>query len=171
MSLLTYKYYDSPEGQDVYKKVFVTSKYATITGLASATFDVLMFSHPKGFVNTAARYMFYIGPLVGMATAFTVTTNVAQNIRNKNDSINYFLGGAAAGSIASAWCKSLTIALPAAFILGTVAFVKKSAVDNGWTLLPILPPSATKTIKSVKHDWTLVKDIDELKTYTTGTIL
>ncbi|CAG5014835.1 unnamed protein product [Parnassius apollo] len=168
MSLLTYKYYDTPEGQDIYKKVFVTSKYAVLTGLASATLDVLMFSHPKGFVNTTGRYMFYIGPLVGMASAFTVTTNIAQNIRNKNDGINYFLGGIAAGSIFGAWLRSVTVAVPAAVVLGAVGFVKKSGVDNGWTFMPQLPPSATKTIKSAKHDWTMVKDIEENKTWTTG---
>ncbi|XP_013162625.1 PREDICTED: NADH dehydrogenase [ubiquinone] 1 alpha subcomplex subunit 11 [Papilio xuthus] len=168
MSLLTYKYYDTPEGQDIYKKAFVTTKYATLAGFAAATFDVLMFSHPKGIVNTTGRYMFYVGPLVGMATAFTVTANVAQNMRGKNDGLNYFLGGAAAGSILSAWTRSLTIALPAVCVLGGAALVKKAAVDNGWVLVPKVPPSATKTIKSVRHDWTMAKDIEELKTWTTG---
>ncbi|XP_014365708.2 NADH dehydrogenase [ubiquinone] 1 alpha subcomplex subunit 11 [Papilio machaon] len=168
MSLLTYKYYDTPEGEDIYKKVFVTGKYATLTGLAVASFDVLMFSHPKGILNTTGRYMFYLGPLVGMATAFTVTANVAQKIRGKNDGVNYFLGGAAAGSILSAWTRSLTIALPAACVLGAAALVKKAAVDGGWVLMPSIPPSATKTIQSVRHDWTMVNDIDTLKTWTTG---
>ncbi|XP_068620483.1 NADH dehydrogenase [ubiquinone] 1 alpha subcomplex subunit 11 [Battus philenor] len=169
MSLFNYKYYDSPEGQDVYKKVFVTGKYATLTGLAAATYDVLMYSHPKGIVNTTGRYMFYLGPLVGMATAFTVTTNVAQNFRNKNDGVNYFLGGVAAGSIFGAWMRSLTVAVPACIGLGAVALIKKAAVDNGWILIPQMPPSATKTIQSVRHDWTLVKDLDNLKTWTKGT--
>ncbi|XP_013137085.1 PREDICTED: NADH dehydrogenase [ubiquinone] 1 alpha subcomplex subunit 11 [Papilio polytes] len=168
MSLFTYKYYDTPEGQDIYKKVFVTTKYATLAGLAGATFDVLMFSHPKGIVNTTGRYMFYVGPLVGMAAAFTVTANVAQNIRGKNDGVNYFLGGAAAGTILSAWTRSLTIALPAACVLGAAALVKKAAVDEGWVIMPTLPTNATKTIQSVRHDWTMVKDIDSLKTWTTG---
>ncbi|CAG9795943.1 unnamed protein product [Diatraea saccharalis] len=165
--MLTYKYYDTPEGQDIFKKVFVTSKYAALAGLGAASFDVLMYSHPQGILNTTGRIMWYIGPLVGMATAFTVTTNVAQNIRGKNDKINYFLGGLAAGSVFGAWQRSITIGVPAGIILGAAAIIKKTGIDEGWRFVPEIP-QATKTIKSVTHDWTLVEDIEELKNWTTG---
>lgn len=166
-SILNYKYYDTPEGQDIFLKTFVTSKYATITGLGAGTFDVLMFSHPQGVLNTAGRFMWWCGPLVGMATAFTVTTNVSQNIRGKNDKINYFLGGVAAGAVFGAWQKTITAAVPLAVCLGLVAVVKKTGIDEGWEFMPIAPHS-TKTIKSVHRDWTMVQDIPELKNYTTG---
>lgn len=81
MSLLTYKYYDTPEGEDIFKKTFVTSKYAVLTSIPPATFDVLLYSHPKGFFQTALRYGVYLGPAVAMATAFTLTANIAQNMR------------------------------------------------------------------------------------------
>ncbi|XP_059046809.1 NADH dehydrogenase [ubiquinone] 1 alpha subcomplex subunit 11 [Achroia grisella] len=165
--MLSYKYYDTPEGSDIFKKTFVTSKYATLTGLAAASFDVLMFSHPKGVINTVGRYGFIIGPLVGMAAAFTVTANVAQNVRGKNDEINYFLGGAAAGSIFGAWQRSITLGVPAAILLGAAAVIKKTAVNEGWVFFPDVP-HATKTIQSVRHDWSLVKDVEEYKNFTTG---
>ncbi|XP_030037310.2 NADH dehydrogenase [ubiquinone] 1 alpha subcomplex subunit 11 [Manduca sexta] len=165
--LLNYKYYDTPEGHDIYKKTFVTSKYAFLTGLAAGSADVLMYSRPKGFVNTAGRMFYIIGPLVGMATAFTVTTNVAQNYRGKNDKLNYFMGGAAAGCVFSAWMKTGAVALPAALVLGTAAVVKKMAIDSGTEFFPTVA-HATKTIKSVKHDWTITENFDELKNYTTG---
>ncbi|XP_049877446.1 NADH dehydrogenase [ubiquinone] 1 alpha subcomplex subunit 11 [Pectinophora gossypiella] len=166
--LFSYKYYDTPEGHDIYKKTFVASKYAALSGLTLASWDVLMFSHPKGFAQTVGRYGFFMGPMVGMAAAFTVTTNVAQNIRGKNDKINYFLGGVAAGSIFGTWLRSVTVAVPACLLLGFAAIVKKSAVDEGWVFFPDTT-MAPKSIKSVRHDWTLVKDIEELKTWTTGT--
>ncbi|XP_053614628.1 NADH dehydrogenase [ubiquinone] 1 alpha subcomplex subunit 11 [Plodia interpunctella] len=165
--MLSYKYYDSPEGQDIFKKTFVTSKYAAITGLTAASFDVLMYSHPKGFVNTIGRYAWFIGPMVGMAAAFTVTTNVAQNIRGKNDKINYFLGGVAAGSVFGAWQRNATVAVPLSVLLGVAAVIKKTGVDEGWTFFPEIS-HATKTIQSVRHDWTLVKDLEEYKNFTTG---
>lgn len=168
--MLRYKYYDTPEGHDIFLKTFVTSKYAALTGLGAATFDVLMFSHPKGIVNTAGRFMWYIGPLVGMAAAFSVTTNVAQNIRGKNDKVNYFLGGASAGAIFGAWQKSGTIGVPMAVVLGLVAVIKKTAIDEGWELMPQVP-HATKTIQSVRRDWSVAKDIEELKTFTTGSFI
>lgn len=166
-NLLTYKYYDTPEGQDIFLKTLATSKYAAVAGITAATFDILMYSHPKGFVNTAGRMMYIVGPLVGMASAFAVTTNAAQNFRGKNDKINYFLGGAVAGGIFSAWIRSGIIAVPAAIVLGTAAVIKKTAVDEHWTFFPE-SHQATKTIKSVKHDWTLVKDIEELKNWVGG---
>ncbi|CAH0401132.1 unnamed protein product [Chilo suppressalis] len=165
--MLSYKYYDSPEGHDIYKKAFVTSKYAALSGFGAATFDVLMYSHPKGIINTAGRYLWYLGPLVGMASAFSVTANVAQNIRGKNDKLNYFLGGVAAGSVYGAWQRSLTAGVPVAVVLGAIAVVKKTGIDEGWTFIPDIP-QATKTIQSVRHDWTYSKDVEELKTWTTG---
>lgn len=167
MSILNYKYYDTPEGQDIYKKTFVTCKYAAISGLAFSAFDVLMFSHPKGFVNTVGRVGYLVGPLVGMAAAFTVTSNMVQNYRGKNDKLNYFLGGAAAGAVYGAWMRSATIGVPAACILGAIAVIKKTGIDEGWVFVPDTT-LASKSIQSVRHDWTLAKDIPELKTYVTG---
>nr|XP_026492791.1 NADH dehydrogenase [ubiquinone] 1 alpha subcomplex subunit 11 [Vanessa tameamea] len=165
--MLSYKYYDTPEGHDIFKKVFVTSKYAGMAGLGVATFDVLMYSHPKGLFNTAYRYAFFLGPMVGMAAAFTVTANTAQNIREKNDVWNYFLGGVASGTVFGAWKKSLVVAVPVCLALGAIGMIKKTAIDENWILVPEIT-SAPKSIKSVHHDWTLVKDVDELKTWTVG---
>lgn len=83
MSLLTYKYYDTPEGQDIFKKTFVTTKYAILSSLPVATFDVLLYSHPKGVFQTVMRYGTFLGPAISMATAFTLTTNIAQNVRGR----------------------------------------------------------------------------------------
>ncbi|XP_060805538.1 NADH dehydrogenase [ubiquinone] 1 alpha subcomplex subunit 11 [Amyelois transitella] len=165
--MLSYKYYDTPEGSDIFKKTFVTSKYAALSGIAYASFDVLMFSHPTGILNTLGRYAYIVGPMMGMATAFTVTANAAQNIRGKNDKINYFLGGVAAGSIFGAWQRSVTVGVPAAVVLGVAAVIKKTGVDEGWTFFPQIT-HATKTIQSVRHDWTLVKDLEDYKNFTTG---
>ncbi|XP_035435123.1 NADH dehydrogenase [ubiquinone] 1 alpha subcomplex subunit 11 [Spodoptera frugiperda] len=165
--LFKYEYYDTPEGQDIFMKTFALSKYAALAGTALASMDVLMFSHPKGFVGTAGRFAWFLGPMVGMAAGFTVTANTAQNIRGKNDKLNYFLGGAVSGSILSAWLRSGIIAVPAAVILGAAAVVKKTAIDEGWSFFPPVP-HATQSARSVKYDWTMVKDIEELKNFTTG---
>lgn len=163
--LIKYKYYDTPEGQDIFMKTFAASKYAAMAGLAAATLDVLMYSHPQGFVNTAGRVAWFVGPMVGVAASFVVTTNALQNIRGKNDKINYFVGGAVAGSILAAWQKAPVAAVPAAVVLGLAAIVKKTSVEEGWSFFPEMK-SATQSIRSVKYDWTMVKDIDELKNWT-----
>lgn len=165
--ILSYKYYDSPEGDDILLKTISTSKYAVMTGLVMGSYDVLMYTKPIGFFNTLRRYAYFVGPLVGMATAFTVTSNVAKNFRRKNDKLNYFLGGAMAGSIYSAWQKAPVLAVPAMVILGTAAMIKKTGVDAGYTFFPDIP-QMTKTAVSTKHDWTIAEDIESLKTWTKG---
>lgn len=165
--LIKYKYYDTPEGQDIFLKTISASKYALVAGLAAASLDVLMYSRPKGFASTAGRFAWFVGPMVGMAAGFTVTANAVQNIRGKNDKVNYFLGGTAAASILSAWLKAPVIFVPAAMIMGAAGIVKKTSVDEGWSFFPDTN-QATKTIRSVRHDWTMVKDLDEMKNWTTG---
>lgn len=163
--LVKYKYYDTPEGQDIFFKTFAASKYAAMAGLALGSLDVLMYSHPQGFASTAGRLAWYIGPMVGMAAGFVVTTNAMQNIRGKNDKLNYFMGGAVAGSILSAWQRAPIIAVPAAVILGLAGIVKKTSVDEGWSFFPEME-AATQSIRSLRYDWTMAKDIDELKNWT-----
>lgn len=79
------KYYDAPEGEDAIGKVFVTNKYALAAGLGWSTIDVLMVSHPKGYMPTIARYLYFTGPMMGMATAFTLGTFLSTRIRGKDD--------------------------------------------------------------------------------------
>lgn len=165
--LLNYKYYDSPEGEDVIYKTIAISKFGAVAGLGYGVFDVLMYSRTKGFVNTAGRLGWYVGPLVGAAAAFAVTANVTQNIRGKNDKLNYFLGGAVSGLILSAWQRVPVMAVPLAMIFGTAAMIKKTALEEGHTFFPDFP-QATKTIKSAKHDWTLAKDLPQHKNWTSG---
>lgn len=165
--VLTYKYYDSPEGKDIFLKTASTTKYAALAGLVYGTYDVLMYSRTQGILNTVARYGYFIGPFVGMATAFTITSNVAANLRGKNDKINYFMGGIVAGAVCSAWLRAPVLAVPAAMVFGAAGVVKKTAVDAGATFFPSVP-QMTKTAVSAKHDWTMAADVEKWKTWTKG---
>jgi NADH dehydrogenase (ubiquinone) 1 alpha subcomplex subunit 11 len=79
------KYYDSPEGQDAFGKMLVTNKYALAAGLGWSTIDVLMVSHPKGYMPTLSRYVYFTVPAMGMASAFTLGTYFATKLRGKDD--------------------------------------------------------------------------------------
>lgn len=166
--LLTYRYYDTPEGKDILLKSIYTSKYAALVGLVYGSYDVLMYSRPQGILNSVARLGYIAGPMIGMATAFTLTSNVAVNIRGKNDKLNYFMGGVVAGAVFSAWQKAPILAVPAMMILGAAGVVKKTAVDAGVPFFPKLPQPMTKTAVSNKHDWSMAKDVEKWKTFTTG---
>lgn len=68
--------------------------------------DVVMYSHPKGYLPTISRFMWWIGPAVGMASAFTTGTYIATNLRGKDDKWNYAVGSCAAGGVAGCWMRS-----------------------------------------------------------------
>lgn len=85
MSLVKAGYYDKPEGQDCYGKMLATNSYAAAAGLAWSTIDVLMLSRTKGYIPTIARFAYNIGPFMGIASAFTLTTYLATNARGKDD--------------------------------------------------------------------------------------
>lgn len=120
MSLLKSQYYDSPEGTDAFGKIVATNKYAVLGGLAWGTIDVLMISKPKGYLPILARYAYNVGPMMGMASAFTLGTLVATNVRGKDDRLNYFIGGACAGGVYGAWRRSFHAGAVAALFFGKI---------------------------------------------------
>lgn len=85
MSLIRGGYYNKPEGTDCYGKMLATNSYAVTAGLAWSTIDVLMYSHTKGYLPTLGRFAYNIGPMMGMASAFTLTTYMATKARGKDD--------------------------------------------------------------------------------------
>lgn len=152
-----YKYYDSPEGHDAFKKLLVTLKYAGVVGVGAATMDVLTLSKPKGYGSTLGRYAYYTFPLMGMAAAFTTTTYIATNYRQKDDKLNYVLGSLAAGGVFGAWRKSGVAAMWGCVILSAAAIVKKDSVQNGWTFFSEPKMRAYNTVNSFKTDYSLIK--------------
>lgn len=85
MNLGSHNYYDHPEGQDAFGKMVATNSYALTFGLGIAAYDVLMLSKPSGYLPTIGRFAYFAGPCMGMASAFTMTTLVANKIRGKDD--------------------------------------------------------------------------------------
>lgn len=89
-----------------------------MAGLATATYDVVLYSKPKGIPNIIGRYAFHTGPMMGIATAFTTVTYAATKFRGKDDAFNYVLGGIAAGGVVGAWNKSFVTGCLAALVMG-----------------------------------------------------
>lgn len=84
-SLLQRNYYDHPEGEDIIGKMIATNKYALAVGIGFSTVDVLLYSHTKGYLATLARYAKFTGPLLGVASAFTLGTFMTTRLRGKDD--------------------------------------------------------------------------------------
>ncbi|XP_054738426.1 NADH dehydrogenase [ubiquinone] 1 alpha subcomplex subunit 11 [Anastrepha obliqua] len=155
MSFLKSQYYDYPEGQDAFGKIVATNKYAASVGLAWSTCDVLMLSKPQGYLPTLGRFAYNTGPMMGMATAFTLATLVSTNVRGKDDKLNYFIGGVAAGAVYGAWRRNHVAGLVAGFFFGIAGAVKKLSKQEGWEFFPpIKHQSSSLNI----HDFTIMKD-------------
>lgn len=85
LSLVQINYYDHPEGEDIIGKMIATNKFAVLVGVAFSTVDVLLYSHTKGYMATLGRYLKFTGPLVGVASAFTLGTFMSTRLRGKDD--------------------------------------------------------------------------------------
>lgn len=131
-----YRYFDTPDGQDTFKKLWCVLKPTSLVALGISTCDVMLYSHPKGYLQTLGRYAYVGLPIVGVSTAFVCTTNLVASLRHKDDKINWFLGGFAAGSVFGVWSRRTIVGFNMGMVLGIFAIVKKTAVENGWALHP-----------------------------------
>ena len=152
-----YSYYDTPDGHDCFKKMWYLTKIAGVTGLAVSAVDVRLYSHTQGFYPTAARFVHFTFPFIGMAAAFTAGTCMATNLRHKDDTLNYFLGGCAAGAVFGAWRKSGVAGVLASAFFGVAAIVKKTSLRDGWELIPEPVLRSYGSVISSRHDFTLTK--------------
>lgn len=158
MSLLRARYYDHPDGEDAFGKIVATNKYALSAGLAWSMFDVLTLTKPQGYGPTLGRFAYNTGPLMGMATAFTLTTLTATNVRGKDDKFNYFLGGFAAGGVFGAWKHNHVAGLCAGLFLGIAGVIKKMSVEQGWEFFPDTPLRQYGGLNIASNDWTIMPD-------------
>lgn len=140
--LIKPRYYDQPEGKDLFGKLVITNAYMGTVGVIWSTYDVLMLTKPQGYFNTFSRYAYHTGPFMGMATAFTLTTYLANKFRGKDDTYvkhclifrlvicgiivffffrwNYTAGACAAGAVLGAWKRNVVLGS-----VGALIFSKK----------------------------------------------
>ncbi|XP_047117204.1 NADH dehydrogenase [ubiquinone] 1 alpha subcomplex subunit 11 [Schistocerca piceifrons] len=150
-----YKYYDSPEGQDCLKKMWYTTKTGALIGLGLSSFDVIMYSRPKGYFPTLMRYGYITLPIMGMAASFSATTCIATNARGKDGKLNYFLGGCAAGGVFGAWRRSIFAGFLGCVALGGFAVAKKLSIEEGWEFIGKPPGHIHGSLRGVRQDWTI----------------
>ncbi|XP_019879876.1 uncharacterized protein LOC109607855 [Aethina tumida] len=155
----TYKYFDTPDGEDVFKKLLCVLKPTFLTAFGVSTADVLLYSHPKGYAKILSRYAFIGLPIVGIASTFVLATNMCANIRKQDGMINWFVGGAAAGSLVGVWARRPMMGFNAAIALGILGAMRKNADQNKWHVFyPDDMPIGYGTIWGVNQDWTLLPD-------------
>ncbi|CAH1958224.1 unnamed protein product [Acanthoscelides obtectus] len=103
-------------------------------------------------------------PIIGATTAFVCTTNAAASIRGKDDLLNWFLGGFAAGAMMGVWRRRVMTGWNMGMLFGILAIGKKYAVQNGWDVTPRNPPIASRGI----WDWDFTLTAERPRNWTTG---
>lgn len=160
-----YKYFSTPDGEEVLEKLWYVSKPSFFASLGVATCDVLLHSYPKGYLQIIGRYLYITGPLMAASTTFVVMTNVAGSIRKKDDPYNWAVGGYAAGGIIGAWRGSIGTGLLIGTALALLGMGKKYSVECNYTLFPDFVPKYGGAL-AVQNDYTLTQE--RPKNYITG---
>lgn len=82
-------------------------------------------SHPKGYLQTAGRFAYFMVPMTAMAATFAGTVCIATSLRGKDDRLNYVYGALSSAGIYGAARRSAQAGLSAAVFLGIAAYCKK----------------------------------------------
>lgn len=151
----SYNYFDTPDGQDIDKKLKCFLKPTLQWAVGIAISDVLLYSRPKGYLPIIGRIAYISSPIVAAGGTFVLATNTAAIIRKKDDKLNWFLGGFASGSIFGAWRRNGMLGFNLGIAFGVLAFLRKLAVENNYT---IFPSFKVKFHEVHVQDWSLTKD-------------
>lgn len=153
--MMAEKYSDIPDGEQLPKKLWIVLKKTSVFAVALSTVDVLLHSHPKGYVPTLYRYFYISIPILATSSSFVVVSNLAANRRGKDDELNWIGGACVAGVIFGLWRKSGGACAAACAAFSVAAFVKKNALLNNIHLIPVDVPKCHGSVGMVRHDWTL----------------
>lgn len=150
-----YKYFDTPDGQDTFKKLECLMKPMLPTAVGIGLFDIIFVSKPKGYLPTIGRLMYVSSPILAASATFVFVTNGMASVRNKDDRLNWFMGGFATGTIFGAWRRSGMMGFNLGMAFGFFAFLRKMAIQSNFTLFPDMKVMHHNiTVK----DWTLTKE-------------
>lgn len=125
--------------------------------MGAAVTDILLLSHPKGYLQTAGRFVHYMGPMTAMAAAFAGTVCIATSVRGKDDRLNYVLGALSSASIYGAARKSVNAGLGAAVTLGVIAYIKKWNNELGRKVSNLQPVTKVRLFDTRTHDYSGLK--------------
>ncbi|KAJ8972355.1 hypothetical protein NQ317_008765 [Molorchus minor] len=154
---IPYDYNAKPDGEDVAGKLVHVLKPTATIAFFLGTADVLLYSHPKGYLQTLGRYAYVGAPLLGATTTFVCTSNIIGSLRNKDDELNWFLGGLAAGAIFGIWRRRTIVGFNMGMFLGIIGLIRKNCLLNGYAWGPD-EIKTRGTVWSFQQDYTLTRE-------------
>lgn len=133
MALRGYSYYDTPEGKNPLKKILYCTKCTTLAGTMGGLLDVLFYSQPKTTGAMVARFGSIVVPFAVAGASFATVATAANRIREKDDAINYMLGGFASGTVVGVRMRSTGVGMGCAAAFGFWGVIMWCKKHYGWT--------------------------------------
>lgn len=133
-----YSYVASPDGEDVLEKLIVVGNRATVLGLALANIDFMTSKISRTYLEILGRYAYITFPVIGVATAFVVTSNIAGRLRHKSDKYNWIAGGIASGMILGKVKGSIPLGFFSGAAFAFAGGIAKHCWDRGIIFFPVL---------------------------------
>ena len=135
--LSAYSYITSPDGEDIIEKLMVVGKPATFLALSLASIDVMTSKIPRTYIEIFGRYAYITFPIVGIAAAFVVTSNISGQLRHKNDKYNWIAGGLASGMVFGKWRRSVQAGCLTGAAFAFAGAIAKHCWDQGIKFYPM----------------------------------
>lgn len=123
--------YDNLDGSSTAYSTFQMAQSATVLGAATSVVSLSLY-FPKNFADGALRTANVTGTFALLGAVFGMTTNVSASIREKDDPLNYFLGGCAAGVMLGAKNRSYAIGTGTCVAFGAWSAFYKQWNIEGW---------------------------------------
>ncbi|CAK9302903.1 unnamed protein product [Gordionus sp. m RMFG-2023] len=121
-----YKYFDTPDGQDVCKKMYYTSATTTQAGILFSCYQVLLKELTPTWQHGVVRAASLTWPFTVAGLLYSGTTFMSCRLRNKDDELNHFFGGLSVGLAIYYRYKRPSYAWGYGLFLGVVGLVFKS---------------------------------------------
>ncbi|CAG9760222.1 unnamed protein product [Ceutorhynchus assimilis] len=139
-----YYYFDTPDGEDVMKKLWCVVRPTLPTATLIGIGDVLLYSYPKGYLNSALRFTAVAAPIVGIASTFVLVTNGMTSLRKKDDKLNWFVGGFVAGSCVGLVKRNRMWGFNTGMLFGILGVIRKECAQRGYEISPSNPPRSRR---------------------------
>lgn len=154
-----YSYFDTPEGEDIPKKLWYVLRPTTIIYIYCTTCDLLLYSKPVGSVAILKRFAHLALPFFTVPTAYVLVSNSLVNLREKDDVFNWVAGAASSGVMMGIWKRRLSSAFFYGGFFAAFAAIKKLTMDAGFDILPT-EERFNRQARGVwaQTDWSLVRD-------------
>ncbi|XP_041358423.1 NADH dehydrogenase [ubiquinone] 1 alpha subcomplex subunit 11-like [Gigantopelta aegis] len=132
-----YSIYDKPDNDDCMKKVCYGTVYGGLFGTFVSVFDTLGYSRPGTMVGAAQRCGFHTSLFALAGAAYTSVTVLSASMRKKDDTINHFFGGLAAGGVFGARANSQKVGWGLGIAFGLTGITIKLFRMSGMKFYPV----------------------------------